>query len=81
MHKVLEGWGGWRGLFGVVFATGLIAVQVGFIIGDQLAKIWPWAATLGGRVLIVAVGWLLTIAWSTRDSWGRFVGGQSHQDV
>lgn len=56
--------GGLRGLVGVLFASGLVGLQVGFVVGDQLAKAYPWADTLGGRLLVMAVGWGLLLAWA-----------------
>lgn len=55
--------GGWRGVLGVVFTSGVVALQVGFIIGDLLAKVLPFADTLLGRGLVMGTGWLLLVLW------------------
>lgn len=62
--------GGLRGVVGVLFASGLVGLQVGFIVGDQLARVYPWADTLVGRLLVMAIGWALLLAWA--------LGGERH---
>lgn len=58
-------------MLGVIIATGLVGLQVAFIVADQLAKVWQWADTLGNRLLVMGLGWLLLIGWSLQGRHDR----------
>jgi hypothetical protein len=67
MGRLIRSVGGPQVLLGVIIATGFVVVPVGFVIGDQIAKVWPAADSLAGRVVVLGIAWVLLTLWAIWD--------------
>jgi hypothetical protein len=69
----MEAIGGGRGIIGVLVATGVVALPIGLVVADTLAKNWQPIGSDLGKAATVIVLWLLAIVWAFG---GRFPVGR-----